>query len=192
LIYRTKKTLFIHVAVTLILLSCVNALYAVRDPSEYFNRPQIGAWFGPITPIATTSSLVNTALGGGVFFRYPTPLHLFKVGLDSSYQNFKSRGVNELTLVPVYGNLLFLIPIDLPLRFQLKAGAGGCYVYVKPDKVAQWDIMFMAGFEMSFPAGRLVNIGLRIDYIFLYEDYLNGASKNGHIINAGITLYFNI
>jgi hypothetical protein len=52
--------------------------------------------------------------------------------------------------------------------------------------------MGMLGFETSFPAGRYINIGLRIDYLFIYESYLPGATRNGHIINSGITLYFNL
>ena len=168
------------------------ALYAVRDQTEYFTRPQIGAWFGPITPVGPTDGLVDTDLGGGLFMRYNTPFSLFKLGLDSSYQHYKSKGVNEITLVPVYLNVLFLLPIDFPLRFQFKAGMGGAYVYAMPDEVGQWDMMFMCGFEVSFPAGRIVNIGLRIEYLLIYESYRQGAQDDGHFINAGIMLYFNI
>jgi len=50
----------------------------------------------------------------------------------------------------------------------------------------------MLGFELSFPAGKWINIGLRIDYLFIYEEYQKGARKNGHIINTGLTLYLNI
>ncbi|MBN1531927.1 MAG: hypothetical protein JXA20_04635 [Spirochaetes bacterium] len=191
---KAFKTRFIIsiLFVCVFLLASSRELFAVRDRTEYFTRPQIGAWFGPITPVGPTGDLVQTALGGGIFFRYNTPYDLLKIGLDTSYQHFTSSGVNELTMVPVYGNMIFLLPLDLPLRFQFKAGAGGCWLYVKPDKLSQWDIMFMAGFELSFPAGRIVNIGLRIDYIFLYESYMQGARNNGHVINAGIMLYFNI
>ena len=40
--------------------------------------------------------------------------------------------------------------------------------------------------------GQIVNIGLRIDYLFIYESYLKGATRNGHVINTGLTLYFNM
>ncbi len=188
----TIKLIATSIFSAFIIFSASDECFAVRDQAEYFAKPQVGGWFGPVTPVGPTADLVKTALAGGIFFRYTTPFELFKLGLDSSYQHYESNGVNDLTLVPVYGNVLFLLPVNLPLRFQLKAGAGGCWLKVMPESRNQWDIMFMAGFELSFPAGRIVNIGLRIDYIFLYESYLPGARSNGHIVNAGIMLYFNI
>ena len=50
----------------------------------------------------------------------------------------------------------------------------------------------MVGIEGSFAAGRTVNIGLRIDYLFVYEEYIEGANRNGHVINVGINVFFNI
>ena len=190
--FPVKKSHIIRYVFVCAIVFNAAALYAVRDRSDYFLRPQVGGWFGPVTPILDTAHLVDTALSGGIFFRYNTMFSPFKLGVDSSYQNYKSKGVNQLTLVPIYGSLLYLLPIDLPLRFQLKAGAGGCYVYILPDKYGQWDPVFMFGFEVSFPAGRIVNIGLRIDYLLIYEGYIKGSRNNGHVINAGIMLYFNI
>lgn len=160
-----------------------------RDPFQKF---QTGVWFGPITPIHTTADDVETSLGGGGFIRSATFFDYYKIGIDSSYQYFESRGVNTLSLVPVYGSLLFRIPLDFPLIFQLKLGAGGSWVKIRPDRENQWDPIFMVGFEGSFPAGKVVNIGLRIDYLLIYEKHLEGARRNGHIINTGITLYFNL
>ncbi len=164
---------------------------------DYFAKPQIGLWFGILTPVYTTADDVATALGGGLFFRYTTPMPNLKIGLEGSYQYFGPKGmdgVNSLTLWPVYGNILYRIPspAKLPLIFQLKAGAGGSYVKITPDRVSQWDPVGMIGVEGSFPAGRIVNIGLRIDYLMLYEQHIKGAERNGHVINTGITLYFNI
>lgn len=171
----------------------VTGLYAERrDAGDYFLKPQAGLWFGPITPVFTTGQEVDTNLGGGVYFRYNTPFKPLKIGLDTSYQHFNSRGVNELTLWPVYGSFIYRIPIKFALTFQLKAGAGGCSVRIKPDNEQQWDPMGMIGVEGSFPAGKIVNIGLRIDYLFIYESYLKGATRNGHVINTGLTLYFNM
>jgi hypothetical protein len=164
---------------------------------DYFNKPQIGIWFGIITPLYTTRSQVSTSLGGGGFLRIFTPLDNLKFGLDSSYQYYTPKpdnGVNTLTLVPVYGNLLYRIPLPakIPLIFQLKAGAGGCWVKIRPDRESQWDPMAMAGFEGSFAAGRTINIGFRVDYLLIYEQYIKGAKRNGHVLNTGLTLYFNI
>ena len=96
--------------------------------------------------------------------------------------------------MPVYGNLLYRIPLPakIPFNFQFKLGAGGCWVKMEPDDINQWDPMGMAGFEFSFAAGRRVNIGFRIDYLLIYEQHLEGAKRNGHVLNTGLTLYFNI
>ena len=167
--------------------------YALETRKDYFLKPQIGGWFGPITPVFDTAKNVETDLGGGLFFRYNTPFQLLKIGIDSSYQHYVSRGVNELYLVPLYGSFIFLLPFNIPIRFQLKAGAGGCWVRIMPDELSQWDLMFMLGFELSFPAGRIFNIGLRIDYLNINETMvIKNAKKNGHVINTGIALYFNI
>ncbi len=168
---------------------CVAIERRGRDP---FQNPQVGIWFGPVTPIYTTNEVLDTYLGGGAFFRTNSFIRGIKIGLDSSYQQYRSQGVNGLTLVPVYGNVLYRLPINMPLTFQLKAGAGGAWLREKPDGYEQWDPMFMIGFETSFPAGRVFNIGLRIDYLCLYEQHIEGASRNGHFINAGITLFFNL
>ena len=167
-------------------------LFAETRRRDYFTSPQIGAWFGPVTPVGSTSDLVDTSLSFGAFFRYNTPFSLFKIGLDTSYQHYESEGVNELYLVPVYTSLIFQVPIDLPIRFQFKLGVGASYIDVKPSDLSRWDPTFTAGFEISFPAGRVVNIGLRIDYLLLYEQHLTDSKQNGHVINSGITLYFNI
>jgi hypothetical protein len=50
----------------------------------------------------------------------------------------------------------------------------------------------MTGFELSFPAGRTFNIGFRLDYLLIFEQHIKGADRNGHIVNAGITLFLNI
>ncbi len=163
-----------------------------KGAADYFLNPQVGLWFGPVTPVYTTADDVDTNLGGGLFFRYNTPYRPLKIGLDGSYQWYSSRGVNSLTLWPVYGSVLYRLPIKFALTFQVKAGAGGCYVKVKPDDVRQWDPMGMVGFETSFPAGKYVNIGLRLEYQYIYEGYIQGARRNGHSVVTGITLYFNV
>ena len=177
----------------LVLLLVPGGVYAQRrGTSDYFLRPQMGLWFGPVTPMGTTGEVVDTSLGGGLFFRYNTPFKPLKLGLDGSYQQFDSKGVNELILWPVYGSFLFRIPLRFAIIFQLKAGAGASYVQVEPDGFHQWDPTGMLGFEGSFPAGKYVNIGLRIDYLYIYEGYIEGAKRDGHVLNTGVTLYFNV
>ena len=169
-------------------------VHGYRERKDHFSRPQIGGWFGPVTPMGKIAEKVETNLGGGAFVRMTLPYRFLKVGVDSSYQKFKakSRGVTELQFVPIYGNLLFQIPVDFPVRFQFKGGMGAGYLHLKPDNADVWDPLFMAGFEVSFPAGRIVNIGLRIDYLYILEGHLKGSKNGGHVLNTGIQLYFNI
>lgn len=169
-----------------------NGFSVQRRGSDPFQHPQLGLWFGPVTPIYTTAEDLETYLGGGIFLRTNSFIRGVKLGFDTSYQQYRSRGVNQLDMIPVYGNLLYRLPFNFPLSFQLKAGAGGVRLETKPDRYEQWDPLFMVGFETSFPAGRVFNIGLRIDYLVAYEGFIEGASRNGHFINAGITLFFNL
>lgn len=186
-----NKRFYIPIIAAAVMICQVSA-FAYKERKDYFAKPQIGGWFGPVTPLGLIGKKVETNLGGGIFVRFTFPYQFLKFGIDSSYQQFKSKGVNELQFIPVYGNVLFQLPIDIPVRFQFKAGAGVGWVYIKPDKLTNWDPIFMAGFEVSFPAGRLVNIGLRIDYIYIYEGYIKGSKNGGHILNTGVQLYFNI
>lgn len=185
-----NKSTIIFTAFILIIMS--SDIFASTARKRYFNRPQVGVWFGPITPMFETGDKLETDLGGGAFFRYNLPLDNLKLGLETSYQKFDSQGVDELRLIPAYMNLAYLIPFNFPVRTQIKGGAGFCHVEMQPDDISQWDPMFSAGMEISFPAGKMVNIALRIDYMLIYEEHIDGAKHNGHVINAGISLYLNL
>ncbi|HQO41077.1 MAG TPA: hypothetical protein PK986_11455 [Spirochaetota bacterium] len=185
-----RNRLLLSVLSMVMILAAMD-LSAAVSRKKYFNKPQLGIWYGPVTPIFGTGELLEPDMGLGVFFRYNLPFDSVKLGLDASYQEYKSSGVNELTMFPVYLNALYLLPFDLPVRLQGKAGAGMCHLHMEPDGVNQWEPMFMMGAEVSFPAGKLANIALRVDYIFVYEEYMKDATENGHFINAAISLYFN-
>jgi hypothetical protein len=166
---------------------------------DYFAKPQAGLWFGITTPVYTTYNDLSRAIGGGLFFRYTTPMTNLKIGIDSAYLDFGPKGidgVNTLTLVPIYSTLLYRLPMFtqnfLPLIYQVKAGVGGTWIKIRPDRISQWDPMGILGFEASFPAGRIFNFGLRFDYLLIYEQHIQNAERNGHILNIGLTLYFNI
>lgn len=185
-----RNRLLLSVLSVVLILAAMD-LSAAISRKKYFNKPQLGIWYGPITPVFGTAELLEPNMGVGVFFRYNLPFDSLKLGLDTSYQKYESTGVNELTMIPVYVNALYLLPLDLPVRLQGKAGAGMCHLHMRPDEVKQWEPMFMIGTEVSFPAGKLANIALRVDYIFVYEEYMKDATENGHFINAAISLYFN-
>jgi hypothetical protein len=175
----------------LMILSISSHVFA-QDRKNYFLSPQIGGWFGVVAPVGQTANLIQTNLGGGGFFRINLPPDFLKLGLDVSYQNFKSRGVNELTFVPIYGTALFLLPLNLPIKIQIKIGAGAAYMQIKPDLSEQMEPIFTGGAEVSFPAGKFINIGLRLEYFYIMEAAVVPKAPGGHIFNAGICLYFNI
>ncbi len=186
-----KCTLYVFY-ILLFILFVVSDLFAYSARKDNFFKPQVGLWFGPISPVFETADLVDNNLGIGMFFRHNTPFQPLKVGYETSYQYFSSRGVNRLYFVPTYMNLLYLLPFNLPVKLQIKAGAGAAWMKIKPDNVSRWNPILNTGAEMSFPAGRFVNIGLRLDYYYIYEKYIDNAAINGHIVNAGLQLYFNI
>ncbi|MCL1911519.1 MAG: hypothetical protein FWG13_04890 [Leptospirales bacterium] len=178
--------------VLLFVLFSANALFAI-ERRDYFLKPQIGAWFGPVTPVGVTAESLEPNLGGGIFTRYNLPWRYLKIGADISYEFFEQeRGVNKMHLVPIYGNFIFLFPFSMPIKIQAKLGAGSAYLHVQPADASRWDPIFVVGGEFSFPAGRFFNIGLRVDYIHIYEGHLKGSQVDGHIVNAGIALYFNL
>jgi hypothetical protein len=173
--------------IALILLLSSTSAFA-RSKKDYFSSPQAGIWFGPITPVNIP---VDAGIGGGLFYRHTMPWKYLKVGFDTSFQYYDSKTVNNLILVPFYASALFLLPINLPVKIQLKTGFGGNLAYAEPDSEFQVYPMFTAGFEVSFPAGRLVNIGLRVDYLLVIESHLtNGV--NGHFFNIGLSVYLNL
>jgi hypothetical protein len=167
------------------------ALWA-RPSADPFLLPQAGVWFGPVTPVYTTYGAVSKSLGGGIYARVNLGTSPFKISYDLSYQKHDSKGVNGLMLVPNYGSLLYRLPFDSLISYQLRLGVGGSYVRIYPYDKGQWDPLFVFGAEMSFPAGTIANIGLRIDYLLLAERLSTGAKRDGHIVNAGITMNFNL
>ena len=187
-----KKKIIIHILILAGIFLITTDVFAASSRKNYYLKPQLGLWFGPVTPVLDTARSLEPSLGGGAFFRYNLPYQPLKIGIDSSYQYYDSKGVNEMRLIPVYANLLYQLPIDIPLKIHVKAGSGLCNIYFKPDEVKQWDLMFMLGAELSFPAGRTVNIALRVDYLNIYEKYKKDAKVNGHFVNSGISLYFNL
>jgi len=139
-----------------------------------------------------TGDKLETDLGAGAFFRYNLPFDNLKLGLETSYQEFDSKGVDKLRLIPAYMNLAYLVPFNFPVRVQIKGGGGFCHVEMEPDKISQWDPMLSTGVEISFPAGKMANVALRIDYMLIYEGHIEGSKNNGHVFNAGISLYLNL
>lgn len=164
-------------------------------------KPQIGVWFGPVTPSpgSKLSDVLTTSLGGGLFFRGNIPSNTLRIEIGGSYSYYTSRTTARLHSIPVYGAICYTLPINLPLSFFVKAGAGGNFLRNVPEGSRNWLPAGYLGFEASFPAGKLINIGVRADYLFVYEKHLSPPSNNpnyeiynGHFLNFGLMVNFNL
>jgi hypothetical protein len=187
----TKLTLRVLLLIAILAGVTVPSYASISEGDEPWTRPQLGIWFGPVTPVGPLWSKLDTYLGGGAYVRLP----LFEygtIGADISYQEQPSKTLNSLAVVPMYGNFIFRLPLHSPISISFKAGTGYAWVRLQPENRSQFDPMFMTGAEVSFPAGTFVNIGMRIDYIYLYESWRAGAKHDGHLLNAGLTLFFNL
>ncbi|MGL4369306.1 MAG: hypothetical protein ACRCUT_06505, partial [Spirochaetota bacterium] len=82
---KPGKNLVFLAAAVLIAGSSAAAEAGFRDGGDPMMRPQVGIWFGPVTPVYTLWDELEPYLGGGVtarvgLFRYG------KLGFDASYQ----------------------------------------------------------------------------------------------------------
>ena len=172
-------------------------IFAQFELEEKKIIPQIGLWFGPVTPIPGTqlSTVYKTSLGGGLFFRINFPNDTWRIEAGSSFSYYTSLQTPRLLTVPNYLAISFFIPIEFPLKFQLKVGGGATYFQNRPQYHSNTHGTFYSGFEIYFPAGKYVNVGLRIDYYLAIEEYIKNAKVplyNAHLLNIGLSLSFNI
>lgn len=184
-----------------LLVLTTGALSAQVESEQWRFKPQLGLWFGPVTPVPNTriADVLTTSLGGGLFFRGNLPTNTLRTEIGFSYSYYTSRTVARLHSIPVYGALVYTLPINLPLSFYVKVGGGGNFLRNYPEGSKNWLPAGYLGFETSFPAGRLINIGVRADYFFVYEQYLspppnnpNYEIHNAHFLNFGLMVNFNL
>lgn len=144
-----------------------------KEREEERRKSEVGIWIGASNPFPGTPSqqVLDTTLGFGLFGRIPWP-YFFYTELGGSYSVFLSQTERALTTIPIYAALAYQLPIDIPVKFFLKAGGGQAYVVVRPENTARWNPLVYGGFEGSFIAGRKVRIGIRIDYNKIIESNL--------------------
>ncbi len=182
-----------NIAIFIVILCIIQSpLFALRKRGDYFTRPQIGISFGPYTPLFEVGEEVNSTIGFGLFTRLNIPRTPLKIGYDIGYHGHDSLTENELNVMPMYTSLQYRLPIESPLNFQLRAGGGFSHLWMMPDNINRWDPTGMTGFEVSFPAGKIINLGLRLDYFLFYEKHLEDAEVNGHFFNASLCVFFNL
>lgn len=172
-----------------------------EEISEEQIKQQVGIWFGPVTPLPGTeiSDFLDTYLGGGGFYRIALPSNELMTELGVSYSYYTSDTTAALASTPLYAALAYKLPFNLPVEFHAKAGVCANILKVYPEKKYNTLPAFLGALEMSFPAGKWVNIGLRSDYYFVYEKYLdppgdavNYKMINGHFFNLGLMVNINL
>ncbi len=163
--------------------------------------PQIGIWFGPVAPLPGTqySDVLKTSFGGGLFVRFNFPTDTWRLEAASSFSYYGSDDTQALISIPTYGAISYFLPIEFPLKFQLKLGMGANHFKNRPERHQNTYPAIFSGFEMYFPAGKYVNMGLRIDYYFIIESHIDLPPENpdlkivnAHFFNVGISISFNI
>ena len=180
----------------LIILMTTPAL-AQYEEKDFQVKPIIGLWFGPVAPVPGTelSPILNAALGGGAFFRLNIPSDIFQMETGASIYQMQSLYTAQLTFLPIYGALVFKLPVEFPISFFFKGGAGSGFLQNKPEGNSGFLPIFYGGFESSFPAGKVVNVGVRFDYYFVYETWMKPEKNykliNGHFISIGVMVNFN-
>ncbi len=192
-----------RILIGLFLSLCLcSGLFAQYEGEGWRIKPQIGLWFGPVAPMpgSALSEVVGTNLGGGLFFRLNLPNDAWRTELGISYSVYTSKGPEQLQSIPAYLAVAYTLPVNLPLTFQIKAGGGANYLQNKPETKHNTHPAFFHGWEISFPAGKWVNIGLRTDYFFVFEQHVNKPANspddfqliNGHLLNFGLMVNFNL
>jgi hypothetical protein len=166
--------------------------FRTKGICDYKYQPSIGLWFGPTAPLASTNKAVDGHLGGGILTRGNLPFWDLYYSFDFSWLHFTSNVEKTLDLFPFAASLMYLLPWSLPVKVFLKVGSGSTFVKIQPENKGGWDPTFTAGTEFFFPAGKIVRIGLRVDYYWIIERYLPRAQRDGYALNIGLTVYFNL
>ena len=146
----------------------------LQAQTENTTPMELGFYLGSANPFpgSQTSRILDSGLGLGFFGRVQGP-YIFSTEFGAGYANYLSKTERGLTIFPVYGCLVYKLPIELPVSFFVKGGGGASYVVARPANTAKWNPLGILGFEVSFVAGRKVRIGLRTDYHRIFETIAN-------------------
>ncbi|WP_442915925.1 hypothetical protein [Leptospira sp. GIMC2001] len=154
-------------------------IFPIYAQEEDKRKPEVGFWLGASNPFpgSPSQSVLDTSLGFGLFTRFPWPYFLY-TELGGSYSTYLSQTERALTTMPIYAALAYQLPLDLPVKFFLKAGGGSAYVVARPANTSRWNPLIYGGLEASFIAGRKVRIGIRLDYNKIMETNMDIPPEN--------------
>ncbi len=198
-----------HIAIAFIAMFflSLNMVQPSTVKADYKYKPALGFWFGPTQPLFSTNEAIDGFLGGGIFHRAYLPLNRFFYNVDLSYMHFNSDIEKRMDIFPATLSFGYELPVNLPVKIVAKAGGGMSYIKIKPENKSGWDPNLLLGGEFFFPAGKVVRIGLRVDFLWHIERHItsgerqvyqngsyitqSGAVRDGYTLNMGLMVYFN-
>ncbi|MFN3605342.1 MAG: hypothetical protein ACK4UJ_11600 [Leptonema sp. (in: bacteria)] len=139
---------------------------------EEYIQQEFGFWLGGSFPApnSKTEKIFNSSMSLGFFYRYywPKPFHL---ELGTSYANYKSLSMQQITTVPVYLSLNYPFPMFTKFQLLGKIGFGASYLEIRPNNLSGWDPMLYGGLDFAIFASKRFKVGLRLDGYFIYDSY---------------------
>ena len=182
-------------------LGFVVPVYGQYEIDEQHYIGKAGFWLGPIMPVPGTllSTTLGVEVGGGGFFRFNFPSDTLMIEVQASYQKYLAYDIASLQVIPFGVGLTYKLPIDFSVDFYVRATGGAAHLTALPSGKTNTLPMANFGLEFSFPTGPGVNVGMRIDYTFVYESFLSPPAgavdyklTDGHFLSFGLMLNFDI
>ncbi|MCB1170437.1 MAG: hypothetical protein KDK25_08900 [Leptospiraceae bacterium] len=155
--------------IVLVAVALPGALQA-RDSDHL--KHELGIWLGGSFPFPSTpyDEVLDSNVGGGMFYRVNWPW-IFYSEFGFSYTTYFSRTTQLLVSAPVYGALVYPLPLPFRLQVMAKIGGGAAYLEVRPQNLHGWDPMIYGGLEMSLLASRRFRVGLRLDANYIMDSH---------------------
>ena len=177
------------------------SVYGQYDIEDQQTLGTAGVWLGPVMPVpgSPLSSVLETDVAGGGFFRFNFPSNEWMLEIQASYQKYSAYDISSVELIPFGAGITYKLPIDFSIDFFVRATLGAVYATTTPSGKSNILPMGNFGVEFSFPTGPMLNVGMRIEYLFVYESYLsppagavNYTVTDGHFFNFGLMVNFEI
>ena len=123
-------------------------------------------------PGSEWEGVLKPNIGLGFFYRNPWPKPLYsEAGLLWSF--LESKHSQKMVMFPFYYALAYPAPLETRLDLLVKLGFGSAYIEVQPNDMSGWDPFLLLGSELSILASRSFRIGMRLDYLHIYEKHLD-------------------
>ena len=139
-----------------------------------FLRNTTGFWLGSLTPIPGTSlsSRLNTNLGLGLMYRRQL-LPTSYLELTFSWAYLDSNEESTARIIPFTIAYAHQFVIRNRLSFFIKTGIGSTFLDISPLRRSGSLPTLFLGIELAVRATPTVNVGVRFDYLYLYESNLS-------------------